>query len=164
MKDINYNDVYLMLDKTHLDVKKLLSLVEEERDYNLLVNSIASSMSQEEIKSLINNISHGLLVKLAFYNSSKDKNYDIEDKSYVCAIVQTNYKYIYKKGYLLDSNQSEEKLHLLQLFNSDKIDENLLDITSKELCELGKCSIGNNILEWINIINKSKKLISCVNK
>ena len=161
-KKINDHDVFFILNKTKLKIKDLLSLIEEERDFNLVLNAIGSNLSLDDIK-LFNILSESLRAKLSIYYCSKDKDYDINDKSYICGLMAKNYKYVYKTCYKLKTGQSDEAVALLSVINDTDIGNDKIKVISNKMRLAGQVSISRNLTDWISIINKSKKLISCVN-
>lgn len=164
MPEINNHDILFILNKTRLSISNLVLLIEEERDFNLLLSSIASHLSDKEVKQSFPLLSPSLKIKLSIYNHSKDKDYDIEDKSFISDILIRNYDYLYKPCHIIKNNQPEEIKDFLSVIHSESIDKGKIPQLVQQFKELGKPTIANNIFDWINIINNSRKMILSVKK
>jgi len=154
---LNIKDLKFILDKTGLLLKTLLSLIEEERDYNLVLDSIASRLTTSEIKNL--DITKELKTKLTLYHLTRDKNYDIEEKSYICEILSQNFKQVYRRGFLLKKGQKKIINKFISVINDTNINKQKIMNLSDDFDKVGRKDVGGHILEWVNIINKSKEAI-----
>ena len=151
------NDLNFILEKTKLSLKPLLNLIEEDRDYNLVIDSIAAHLTENEIKK--SNISKELRTKLTLYHLTRDKDYCIEEKSYICEILSQNFKQIYSRGFLLKKGQKRPINDFISVINDNKINKNKITNIGGKFNNMGRKDVGSHIEEWLKIINKTKKIL-----
>ncbi len=153
----NKNDLNFILYKTKLPIKRLLLLIEEDRDFDLVIHSIASNLSDED-KSFLSDLSQKLKLKMILYNLSKDKDYDIKEKSYICDLLDNNYNSIYKIGYVTKNRQKREIKEFISVLNEKTINKDkkngLISFLNKSVP-----NFGNHFDDWVNIIKESKVII-----
>lgn len=157
---LNKNDLNFILDKTKLPLKSLLNLIEEERDFNLVIDSIASTLTVKDLPS-ISLLSKKLQTKLVLYYTSKNTNYNIEEKSYISDIVMKNFNEIYKDH--LIKEQKPPISYLIRAINSGVISQDRLASITNGFNKLGQKDVSSHILDWINIINNTKQIFSVIN-
>lgn len=156
---IKESDLIFFINKTKLPLRRLLLLLEEERDYNLVISSIAERMTMEEILNL-NGLSNQLKIKLTIYHITTSNNYDIEEKSYISEILIDNYKQIYKTGFLLKKGQNKLINDFISVINSENKNTLIMGKLIDKFHKIGRSDVGKHVSEWIDIIVKSKELIN----
>lgn len=159
MLKLQIHDIEFILKKTKLPLKSLLNLIEEERDYNLVIDSISSTLTEAE-KYKLQNLSPSLKVKLSIYNCAQNINFDISEKSYITDILSKNYNYIYKNGYVLGKGHKREIRQLLCVIKENKSDNNTIKYMAANFNKLGRKDIATHVPEWLKIISKSKEILS----
>ncbi len=155
---LNRNDLKFILYKTKLPLKRLLNLIEEDRDFELVVDSIATTMTTQDIK-VLPELSEKLRVKLALYYSSKHVDYDISEKSYISDILFKNYKQVYTKAYSPIKGQKPAINLFISVIKNNALDSNKLTTMMINFSKIGKREVGVHIKDWINIVNKTKEFI-----
>ncbi len=155
---LNKNDLKFILYKTRLPLKQLLNLIEEERDFELVIDSIASNLTIQDIK-LLPDLSDKMRVKLALYHSSKETDYDIAEKSFVSDILSKNYKQIYTKAYLPVKGQKPVIKQFISVINNNALDNKKLNEMICNFNKIGKREVGIHLKNWIEIVNKTKEFI-----
>lgn len=159
MLKLQIDDLNFILKKTKLSLRSLLNLIEEERDYNLVLDSISSTLTEEE-KSRLCNLSPTLKVKLCIYNCSQHVDFDIAEKSYISEILSKNYNFIYKNGYVLNKSNKREVKQLLSVIKQNKSDNQTLNHMAANFNKIGKRDIATHVPQWLKIINKSREILS----
>lgn len=84
-------DVEFISQKTRLSIRKTKLLTEEERDLSLILDQLSSgSISKEEIAKL----SFPTIIKYVVFKHSKDFNFPLPEKIYVCQIIEKHFPVI----------------------------------------------------------------------
>ncbi len=156
---LNHNDLNFILDKTKLELKRLLLLIEEERDFDLVLHSIASNLTEQD-KIVLSKLSNKLRIKIILYNLTQEKDYDIKEKSYICDILSQNYNYIYKTGYILKDGQKMAIKQFIHIINDKVIHKDRIKTIAQNFIKLGRKDIGSHLSDWVNIVQKSKQFIN----
>lgn len=148
--------------KTRLNLKSLISLIEEERDFNLLMSSVANLLSEHDAKEFIL-LSLSLRIRLAVYYCSKDAEFDIDDKAYIIRLLVENQNFIYNGtgGVISKDKESKEFIKFINKYskNTDievKIPSHFHQFQHKR--------IVNDIRRWLVIINNAHEMIFGVMK
>ena len=164
MVKINENDLKFLLFKTQLSLKKLLILIEDDRDFNLVIDSISTKLTDFD-KKFIPKLSQKLKVKLALYHLSQEKDYDINEKSYISDILAKNYNFVYKKCYLFKKGQKRPINRFISVINKEIVEKKKINDIRTAFNEIGERHVVQHIEDWIKITKKSKELIyNCVSK
>lgn len=153
--DMNIFDIKFLLKKTGLTEDRLFILIEESRDLDLVIESIATKLSDDEIKD-ISGLSKKLRVKLILYSLLSHKDYDIASKSYLSDILSSNYDYLYCDKTVMKKTKDRE---LILAINQQEIDPKQINALGSSYLKQGKRDIGFDIFELVRIIKKSKELI-----
>lgn len=156
---INQNDLQFLLKKTGLDLKRFITLIEEDRDFDLVIESIACHLDDQD-REFLSKLSEKLRTKIVLYSLSCHKNYDISEKSYITDILSKNYNYIYKNGYVLGKGHKREIRQLLCVIKENKSDNNTIKYMAANFNKLGRKDIATHVPEWLKIISKSKEILS----
>ncbi len=156
---INNSDISFILDKTKLDLKKLVTLIEEERDFHLLLDSISKTITDSD-RINYNKLSDIFRTRLGIYHFCKE-DYDIEEKIFISNIMSYNYDYYYQNKGRIKGNQDKEVKDFIKTIRIKDI--NSIKIPS-DFDKLPNKTVNNHIKSWISIINSSKTFICCVNK
>lgn len=159
---VNENDIYFVLNRTKLTIKSLILLLEEERDFNLLIYSIASSLSEQDLLDL-DDISIKLKLKLIFYYFSHIQNMDFDEGVLLSDIVLNNYDYFFKQCREIDKEQGSVIISCCKLLDSESISKDAEDDVCIFFAKSQTPKLHNNIPHWQKIIKKTKLLISGVN-
>lgn len=152
------NDLNFILTKTKLPIRKLLTLIEEDRDFELVIESIACHLTEED-KKMLYKLSSKLKIKIILYNLACNKDYDINEKSYICDILISNYKQIYSSCYLPRKGQKRVINQFINAINNDKINVEKLMSTANNFNKIGYKDISSHLSDWIEIIKQSKKIV-----
>lgn len=155
------NDLNFILEKTKLPLKELVNLIEEDRDYNLVIDSISHTLSEDDLNNLYK-LSLDLRTKLILYNITRDKTFDIEEKSYISGILSKNFEQIYSRGPTMNKGQKKPINQFINILNSKTIDINKLSNIADQFKDIGHKDVGSHINEWVKIINNSKKVFSVI--
>lgn len=155
---LNINDLQFFLDKTGLDPKRFINLIEEDRDFDLVIESIACHLSDVD-KKILPKLSQKLRTKIILYNLSCHKNYDISEKSYISDILYNNYNQIYKTCYLSKKSIKKEIKHFISVINNMTENKKEINVAVNNFIKLGRKDISSHLCDWINIIQESKKII-----
>ncbi len=99
-------------------------------------------------------------MKIVLYQLSCHKDYDINEKSYISDILINNYNQIYKTCYLPKKGQKKEIIHFISVINDTELDKKQLNTAIDNFIKLGRRDIGSHLPSWIDIIRKSKEIIS----
>lgn len=161
MTKLHEYDILFLLAKTKLSAKSLIKIIEEERDFNLVIQSIAEKMTDEDFE-ILPKLSEKLQVKLVIYYCSRHKEYDIDEKSYITDIIIPNYNFIYKNGYILKNSKNKLINDLLSVAKKEKSDISKINEISNKFSKSGMMNIGLHLCDWLFIINNSKKIILSV--
>lgn len=162
MTKLKIEDLNFILIKTKLPLRSLLNLIEEDRDYNLVLDSISSTLTEDEKYNLCH-LSLSLKVKLCIYNYSQNINFDISEKSYITDILSKNYNFIYNNGYSIGRGHKREIRSLLNIIKCGKPTNKIISNITPELTKIGQKNLAYHLPEWIKIIDQSKEILS-VNK
>lgn len=153
---LSKHDIDFLIRKTGLSKLKLKLLMEEPRDFDLLLDSVSTLLSTEELNQL-DNLSKKVKVKLVFFHLLKDKDYDLSSKSYLSDVLTDNYDIICSQ-----TPKSKPKLKdrdlVLFLTNKQQDDSTILSLSSSYL-KMGKRDIGFNMRDFLNIMKKSKEIL-----
>ena len=153
---INDKDISFVLKKTKLELKKLITLIEEERDFHLLIDSISRMLTDSD-RINYNKLSDVFRTRLGLYKFCTE-DYDIEEKIFISNIMAYNYDYYYKNKGGLKKQNKELKNFIKFLKNSnEKTTENVK--IPNEFNEFSNKSVIKHIKSWVNIINSSKSYI-----
>lgn len=158
MLKLKIDDLNFILKKTRLSLKSLLNLIEEERDYNLVLDSISSTLTEDE-KLQLCNLSPILKVKLSIYNCAKNTDFDIEEKSYMTDILSNHYNFVYK-GRVLGRGTKKEVRYLLGIIKQNKVDNQTIKQISNIFAQKPHKSLASHFPTWLEIINRSKDILS----
>ena len=161
---LSSNDIAYIAKHTKITPEKVLSLCSEERYLNLVLDAICGGFSKTDAPD----ISHSVYVKLVTFKNAKDKQFDIDEKSYVASSVA---KYV---------NQLKNKVKL-DILNGEKIDENYCQYSlvasglfatklkpeylSKKsvlklenaFIEVGMRDMGHHVNDWLEVLNRIHK-------
>lgn len=102
------NDISFLIQQTKLSEKQLLSLVETERDFDLLLESVAILPVTKE---RLWNLSFFTYIKFIIYKYSQQYNFSLEEKNYVAKMIYKNFPRLQMKvnfGYLSTADTSEK--------------------------------------------------------
>lgn len=152
------HDILFLIQKTKLSLKSLLNLIEDERDFDLVIDSISTNINEDDIREFPK-LSEKLRVKIILYHSSRHKNYDISEKSYISNILVSNYNQIYTSQSSPVKGQKRAIKYFISIINDSQIDQNKLSIAAQNFTKLGQSNISNHLYDWIKIIKKSKEFI-----
>jgi len=156
---LHKNDILFLLKKTQISLKSLINLIEEDRDFNLVINAVALNIDLNDTNEL-SLLSDKLKLKLILYHRAKDKDYDISEKSYIADLLINNYNQIYKTCDISQKKQKKEIKQFISIINDINIDSNKLNTIASNFNKLGYKNISNHLSDWIDIIRQSKTLIS----
>ena len=93
MKALLSSDIDFIAKKINLSRSKALSLIEEERDMNLVLNEISKTVTKEEAKTLSPNLYH----KICVFRFSQKQSFDINEKSYIADAISKHYSHIKRR-------------------------------------------------------------------
>lgn len=154
MKPIAANDLDFISRETKLTRDKTLALIEEDRDLNLILEQIANYLTKENLP----NISFETYVKLVVFKFSKNKPYDISEKSYISNAIIDNYKKAeaHQKLPLIKTDTYSEKLIryyivLFGLFNKEPRKGMQMD---HWLRAAGQREVAAHLKDWLEILSQ----------
>lgn len=145
---INKSDLFFILKKTNLSASRLVVLLEEERDYHLVLDSISAKLTTEDNKYL-KKTSQILRIYLLTYKHSQDINCDIKDKTFIASILSDNYKFFLSKQHVLPVRYTKDYKLLLRTLKGNFA---ILPDISKFMYSLGYKMDINILKKWILVI------------
>ena len=151
---VNDQDISFILKKTKLDVKKLISLIEEERDFHLLLDSVSKTLTDSD-RIKYNKLSDIFRTRLGLYKFCA-QDYDIEEKIFMSNVMAYNYDYFYNNKGVVKGKQDKEVKDFVKYIRNNEKDVN----KSYDFSKFPNKSAQKHIKDWINIINDSKSFIS----
>lgn len=155
---VQENDIYFVLNKTKLPIKKLVLLLEEERDFNLLIYSIASSLSPEDFGDLFD-LSFKLRFKLLFYHHSHAEKMDFDESIFIGNLCLHNYDYFFRKGRVLDKTQPSDILSLCRSLKGGALKSAPKDHFKSLLNNNNTPNLLANFNKWTIFLNKIKPVV-----
>ena len=84
---LNLSDIEYISKKTKLSEEKVYILIEDPKDFNLIINELA----KDEIEDGILTISFELFTKLHIYKITLDSKYNFNEKNYVSETISNIY-------------------------------------------------------------------------
>lgn len=155
---LNTYDINFLIKKTKLNKSQLFKLLEEPRDFDLVLDSVSTKLNVEDLQNL-ENLSKLIKIKIILYHLSQDKDCDISAKSYISEILSNNYDQLYALKNIRQSKQNQEIKEFISVINSDEIDIKKLNLASSFFIKMGKRDIGYDMRDWISIIRQTKEVI-----
>lgn len=155
---VNKHDILFLLNRTGLNIHQLVLLIEEERDYHLLLEAISQDISPSD-KKYFKYLSDKLRVKLAIYYNSKHKQFDICEKLFVSNIVSDNYDFLYKKGRSIKNNQKKEIKYFLSVLKDAPKNYNEINKYKEYFNSIGQKELINHVNDWSEIFSNTKTLV-----
>lgn len=157
MTKLSQNDIKFLCYHTKLSPEKLLLLTEEERDLDLVLDSISAAGLKNKV--ILRDLSKRIRVKLVFFNLSKGQNCDISQKSMISNILFDNYDEIYcgKASKIKKINKNIQQLiGVIKGKNMNNSKE--ISIIGDNFIKAGNREIGYHVAEWVSIIKQTKEL------
>jgi hypothetical protein len=161
MKPTNTDYEYIAR-KINLPLAKTMSLCEEERDLNLVLNEVSKVFKKSEASEL----SYELYVKLVFLLRSQDVPFNLEEKIYV-ANAATEYINLLKsnkaKAPTREKSEQYSKYHfiLAGLFDgklvSGAITPKFLLSIENGFWDAGYRDVGKHLETWMNLMREIKR-------
>lgn len=156
MNELTKNDFKFLLHQTKLPPKQLNILLEEETDIDLILDSICS---KKFTRKTLQTLSFTLLTKLIVFKVSKDKNYDIEEKSYIANAIINYLPLIADHQEVKTKNKSDEfsKYYLVLFgFLENITDQDIFKKIEANFRLAGKREMAQHLKDWIALIREVK--------
>jgi hypothetical protein len=167
-KGVPLSDLLYIAKTVNLSLEKTKALVEEPRDFNLVIDSICEKkMSEEDALAL----SFKLFVKICLFKFCKNVNFSLEEKSYVAECIANHFPNS-SKGQLDKINinkpsesQSQFYLVICGLFK-ESITANkkfpfsfkqCMNFVSDGFRKAEHRDLANHVYEWVEIMQKMKE-------
>ncbi len=165
---ISIHDLNFISDKTKLAPEKAALLLQEPRDLNLVIDSIAD---QEIVENdTILTLSFDFFTKLCIFKASKKTGFDIEEKAYVSHCVSTQFPKLDAgpvPSKIVIGNEETCSFYLVLLgFFPERLDRPrrisvsrnwLANKVSECYRSLGKRDVSNHLPTWISLLQQIKK-------
>lgn len=159
---IHENDIYFILNKTKLTIKQLISLLEEDRDFHLVISSVASFLQEEDLVDLLD-LSTKLRMELSIYYYSKSYNFDISESIFMVDLLFRNYDFFFKNGKKIRKSQKKEITDFLSVLKRGSIFSHEKPIFISFFKSIKMNEIISHYDLWVKSINDAKPIILGVN-
>ncbi len=157
-------ELAFLLKQTKLPPKQLGWLLEEERDFDLILEAVSKqSISKNKIREKLNKFSHPFSVKYLLYRFNKDENVDIGILSYLAdtiieyiPIIQKNQSFRKINGKLTEDNGkyflTASGIYRDELANQKLDYKNFVNFAAKCFINIGRQNFARNIKNYSDLI------------
>lgn len=157
MVKLSDNDINFLTKQTNLNKEKLISLIEDPADLDLILDTISKKqIDYSELK----NLSFPIVTKLTVFKISKDKNFEFSEKKEVSDAIIKYFPPIIKNkrvGCLKKSSDKYSKYYLILFGYKQEINLKIMTQIENNFRLADKREFAYHLNEWIDLIKELKK-------